>query len=621
VTPVAPTAAPQEARSTDTEKELGLMAKPFVSYDGADERGVRAQVWVQVGTGTVTKIEHQDDETKQNVMVVLKSDHSAVKRPIKGWMSKKDPAYEAVVTAARTGQEVEYRVESQRKAGVDRTVPITDLRADTETAGANTISILAGIDGVLTQEAVTTPTEDPAAGGRIPAPRDAAGPVTGAGGDQVDGLTAERMLSALATARRTGLSAGVADAAAALALAAGASAQQVQDAGFSPQAAGARVEPRRAHAQEAAPHIRFNSDHRVNLGSYAVQAAFSAEQVAYEILAAAEQRVFEAHNAAVASGQIKGDPMVAPVPVDLTQAASLARVLLALADRVQVGAYGGGHPDRMANSHTRARSLVFDAVRTRYPVPFGMGSAARQGWMDSVVAEGVHRFRTLTAVSQEVPELPQPAEQDPQPAGRQGRADGARTEDAQGEAAPSEVTRGRAARSDAAQDDTAEDETAQDGAGASTGAQGQAARGDASAPQAARGNASVAEAPEADAGAAEGPQGDVSAPQAPEAEGARPRRSSSPRPPVKGQGGFTAPSSRLVGRFGALVERAGFSSATHGPVLTYLEEKFGVTRAREVHGPALESLVRWYEQREDGVAAFRRHVLALSSEGSQRASA
>src|SRR5690606_18841845 len=87
--------------------------------------------------------------------------------PIKGWLSKNDPIYEEVLAAFETGEEIEYRVESQRKDDIDRTIPIQQLRATMEQARENTVLIFAGINGALSSEAVTNPEEDPAPGGRI----------------------------------------------------------------------------------------------------------------------------------------------------------------------------------------------------------------------------------------------------------------------------------------------------------------------------------------------------------------------------------------------------------------------------------------------------------------------
>ena len=42
------------------------MAAPFIAKDGEDANGVRAEVWVQTGTGTITDIERRDDEGQKN---------------------------------------------------------------------------------------------------------------------------------------------------------------------------------------------------------------------------------------------------------------------------------------------------------------------------------------------------------------------------------------------------------------------------------------------------------------------------------------------------------------------------------------------------------------------------
>ncbi len=367
------------------------MAKPFVSFDGVDPQGVRAEVWVQVGTGTIAKIEHETDESKQNACVVIRSDHAAVRRPIKGWVAKKDPVYRIAQDAFHAQREVEYRVESQRKNGVDRRLKIEDLRPDAETAAENTRSILAGMDGQLSAEAVTNPAEDPHQGGRIPATAAPARPAAA-----TPALGVEQALAGLAAARAAGLPAGVVDAACALALAAGATAAQVAAAGVTAQATTTPTPPAappRAWAQEAAPYLAVNTDGRLNLGSYAVQAAFGAERAALAAILAHRRRLAAAEPPA--ADLTEADLTAA----DLDQAASLARVLLELADQVQVAAYEGGRPNRMAASHTRARSLVFDAVATRHPVPFGGDAEQQQQWQQAVVAEAAHRFRTLVAVS------------------------------------------------------------------------------------------------------------------------------------------------------------------------------------------------------------------------------
>jgi hypothetical protein len=512
------------------------MAKPFTSHDGSDSNGVRAEVFVQTGTGTISDVEGKDG-TKANVQVKINAPH--LTRPVKGWLAKNDPLFPVVLAALESGREVEYRVESQRKNGVPRETPIADLRKDTETAAANCINLLAGIDGTLTKEAVTDPAEDPHAGGRIPASasdRKSAPPAPNLPG--TGGLNPEQALAGLAAARTAGLPQGVIDAATALALAAGATGKQVAEAGVAtdrPRRQPPAQQPR-SFAHEAAPHIPANTDGRLNLGNYAVQAAFGAEQVAAGLIGAhAEQIALDS-----------GEPAE---PVSLPQAAGLAGVLLQLADRVQVGAYGGGRADRMAASHTRARSLVYDAVRTRHPVPFNAEPEQRIEWMDAVTQEGIERFRLLISIAEQVYEAPVPAAQ----------------QSAEQPVQPTD------------EQPTEQDETG-DAAGDAAGEDEQPAE-----------------------------QGTVGA------------QTARPRPPAEGEDGFVAPDADTVRRFAALAQAAGFAPTPDSPVLAYLTDKFGVGIARKVHGPALSSLIDWYEnQGAQAAATFAEHVQRVAGTTERR---
>lgn len=391
------------------------MAAPFTTLDGADKDGVRAEVHVQKGTGVIIDIEKKDDEGATNAYIVIKSSLAQVKKPVKGWLAKSDPLYAVALAALESSREIEYRLESQRKRGVDRTIPIAELRPNMEVAAQNTIMIVAGLDGELSKEAVTDPAEDPAEGGRIPAtrqnngPRQAAAPApTAAAGPALD---KDAALTALATARATGMDEGVINAAAAFALMTGATAKQVKEAGFTAQRASNRGEVRRAFASEAAPHIAANSDGRTNLGSWQVGAAFSARRFARDLLAEAAQRSFDEYNAAVEAGEIDGEKMDAPAAINPAQVLAITKILLELADRVQVGAYGGGRPDRMANSHTRARTLVFDSIRSRNPIPFRTEEVTAEehaertaAWRATVIEESIEEFRALVETSLEIAE-------------------------------------------------------------------------------------------------------------------------------------------------------------------------------------------------------------------------
>lgn len=193
----------------------------FVSHDGEDENGVRAEVYVQRGTGKIHRI---DPSEKGNVaQVEIKTD--GLRFAQKAWVKIDSEVYKIAQKAYDAGEDVEYRIESQRKPGEDRSTPIEEFRKDSAVAQKSTKSILAGLNGKLSDEAVTHPSEDKGAGGRIPAqPRNNAAPATPA-----------------------------------------------------PQQGTTQHRPNSRSATEAPPYARMNDDGTLNAGSYGVQAAVGVE--------------------------------------------------------------------------------------------------------------------------------------------------------------------------------------------------------------------------------------------------------------------------------------------------------------------------------------------------------
>lgn len=125
----------------------------IVSFDGVDHEGVRAEVSVQVGTGTVTDIElGKNGETAH---VIFKSTNHKLVRPVKGWIRVNDPLYEVVKAAVGTNEVFEFRIETSRKPGIDRKTNLADLDKTSQTTAR-----LVGINGKLTSEALTDPRED-----------------------------------------------------------------------------------------------------------------------------------------------------------------------------------------------------------------------------------------------------------------------------------------------------------------------------------------------------------------------------------------------------------------------------------------------------------------------------
>lgn len=551
------------------------MAKPFTSHDGVDSTGVRAEVHVQTGTGTVKEL----SENGKNVLVKMQVE--GLKHPVQGWTSTSESIYEILTQAKESGREVSYRIESQRKNGVARNIPIAELRKTQETANENTRSLFVGVDGTLSSEAVTDPAEDPHTGGRIPAtdPRNkpaSASPAAGTPG----GFSVEQALTGLANARQGGLPQSIVDATAALALAAGASVQQVMSAGVNEQQAETPRQVQRAIAAEAAPHIANNTDGRLNLGSYKVQAAVGAESLATDLLNAHAVAVAEKHNAQVLAQRENGDDsgdLVEVQPVNYRQAAALGGVLLGLADDVQVAAYGGGRPNRMASSHTRCRALVYDAVKNRYPVPFGESPERQEGWKKQITDEAVERF--LNAIRLAAGDTDAPAQQEVSREEQQTQQDQPSTPANSAPEAPAEVPAEAPAGTPAV-------DVAGEDAQAPTAAEADPATGSPAAQVRQIGNAEA-----------------------------------KPKPPVEGEDGFVAPDAEVLTRFGALAISAGFEPKPDSPVSVYLNHKFGVATARKVHAPALSALVNWYEQQgATGAGQFRQHVLT-EAQGEAAASA
>lgn len=136
------------------------MAK-FSSLDGTDKNGIRAEVVVQTGTGTISEIvgrgKQNEDGTYRNVEVVFNPDNPLLKRKVYGLLdtTSKD-LWEYVQTAHKDQRTIAYRIESQRRAGVDRTLQMSELNATEQIR-----RILAAIDGVFSHEAKTNPAEDP----------------------------------------------------------------------------------------------------------------------------------------------------------------------------------------------------------------------------------------------------------------------------------------------------------------------------------------------------------------------------------------------------------------------------------------------------------------------------
>jgi hypothetical protein len=300
----------------------------FVSHDGDG-----TEVYVSTARAKVTKI----DERTNSANVTLEA--SYLKHPLNGWLNTNEEVLEVLRKSQETGEEVEVRIEAQRKPKVDKSIPIQEIR-DGKDAKTDIIKKIASVNGVFTSEALTNPDDDPDTGkaksalGRTGAPANNGGgnsAPAGAGKETILGL-----LKNLSTSRDVAES--VLDSLKAQALIAGASVQDVMEA----STVNAQEAPalQNGFTREAPPFKEYNGDGRLNLGGASVAAGVGVFNYVFEKIA----KTFEA------------EPNSDTVEY-------LSALVLSMADVIQTGAYGkGSRPDRTAGSHTRVRATLFTVI-------------------------------------------------------------------------------------------------------------------------------------------------------------------------------------------------------------------------------------------------------------------
>lgn len=135
------------------------MAKPFIAYDGYN-----SEVRIISGEGKVAKLEPKNS----SVQVSIEDENPKVQRLNQGWVQESDPLLEYLKTAQAENRVIKYRIEIQRRDGVDKQTPIKELMGDQDLAKAykNTIKIFARADNIVGTEAVTDPAQDTEGGRR-----------------------------------------------------------------------------------------------------------------------------------------------------------------------------------------------------------------------------------------------------------------------------------------------------------------------------------------------------------------------------------------------------------------------------------------------------------------------
>lgn len=316
-------------------------SKPFITYDGIDENGVRAEVKVVKGYTTIKELE-KDTEGSGSANVIFDNPVNPDYR-VNGWARRSEDNkefMEKIRKAYNDNLPIHFRLEYRRKDTVDRSLPMSEITppGDITAAKNNIFKSVAAVmlDGddewTISTVAVTRIEEDPAPGG-----------LNRAYDHSLEELKGKKK---------------------------------------EPQNTNSEIEYSRS--LEAPPYMVFNKDGNINPGSYAVAGPIS-------FLNFIETYCRE-HEIEAEDEQIK----------DL--AVSMTRV----ANKMQKAVYRGAlaNPDLSLTSHTRARSILYDVVKTYYPITEDLftDKKATVRWMKNVNRRGLEIWQWSIEVVQKFSE-------------------------------------------------------------------------------------------------------------------------------------------------------------------------------------------------------------------------
>lgn len=136
---------------------------PFISHDGPDDKGVRAEVKVTLGFAVPTEIEASDKGKAARVKFPVDN----TKWPSTGWAPVDSNVMKLVQEAHDNETPLYFRIETIRKPGVDRTESIVDLTKGSDAARENANKSLAAVkredddEWTISSRAMTRLDEDP----------------------------------------------------------------------------------------------------------------------------------------------------------------------------------------------------------------------------------------------------------------------------------------------------------------------------------------------------------------------------------------------------------------------------------------------------------------------------
>lgn len=135
--------------------------KAFVSHDGPDETGLRAEVKVTKGFGVVTDLKQSGKGKAANAVFTVENTEYASS----GWTPVDGEIYKLCEKSLKTGEPIHFRIEVFRQKHVDRSIPINEI-SDLAHAKDNIFKGLAAVreddgDWIMAPTAKTRMDEDP----------------------------------------------------------------------------------------------------------------------------------------------------------------------------------------------------------------------------------------------------------------------------------------------------------------------------------------------------------------------------------------------------------------------------------------------------------------------------
>lgn len=152
-----------------SEETKTYSSHPFISHDGLDENGIRAEVRVVTGYGNIKDIEPSANGKASNVIFSVEN----TKYLLKGWAPEDSDVMKKVHKAQENNEPIYFRIETRRKDHVDRSLPMDTVapKKDMNAARDNIFKSLAAVklkddeEWTISKHALTRLEEDPRQGG------------------------------------------------------------------------------------------------------------------------------------------------------------------------------------------------------------------------------------------------------------------------------------------------------------------------------------------------------------------------------------------------------------------------------------------------------------------------